>query len=176
MVGHSDAALSASWEFQMACLRFFTFHHGGQVPIALLFVQIDHDQRWIWTVSWRPLLLICNDHQLRIIHEECLALLSYLLVNSWNGCPKLIDRFLEVLDTHPNRLLLQLLHECLINQCKQLLDQRAILGLRLLGQHQLFVATADWSHHRFWIRVHVVEIANFLHLDVVDGLLLDHKL
>ena len=159
----------------MASLRFVTIHHSDQVPITCLFVQIDHHKRSIWAISSGRLLLTCYDHQLRIIHEESLAFLFYLLVDSWNGCLKLIDRLLEIFDCHLNRLVLQLPHECFINQCEQLLDQRAIFGLRFLSQHQLLVVIADWSH-RLWIRIiHVVEIADFLHLDVIDGLLLDHE-
>ena len=91
-----------------------------------------------------------------LVNEERVGLLLHLLVDVGYGLTELLDRFVEVLLRHHHRLRLQLLHDCLVDQGEQVLDQRAILRLRLLSQHQDGVLRDLGAHMRHVIGADII--------------------
>ena len=101
-----------------------------------------------------------------LVDEERVGLLLHLLVNVGYGLAKLLDRLVEVLLRHHHRLRLQLLHDCLVDQGEQVLDQRAILRLCLLSQHQDGILRDLRAHVRYVIGADIIDdvsrLANLL--------------
>lgn len=137
----------------------YTIEHGPKILIA-------HVSRYLCRCSWRErvvqraglLQVRCRELWTQLlVDEERVGLLLHLLVDVGYGLAELLDRFVEVLLCHHHRLRLQLLHDCLVDQGEQVLDQRTILRLCLLSQHQDGVLRDLGAHMRHVIGADIID-------------------
>lgn len=120
-------------------------HEIDEVLAARVVVQVDHDvlsvELWLWRDHQLLLLQLLMRLLLQLLQagfvlsEEGLTAVLDLVVNGGNHLFKLVDCLLELIFAHPHGLLLNLAHQCLVDQREQLLDQGTVLSLRLLCQH-----------------------------------------
>ena len=81
-----------------------------------------------YLLGWRP-----------SFYKVSITLLFILIIYALNGLFVLSDCLIELFFFHLERLLLKLLCHCFVDLCENLFDQKTVLGLCLLSQHQNWV-------------------------------------